>query len=125
MVKLVDARDSKSRGLRLMRVRFPPPAPKVFLRPFQHGPAIQLPLPAVTVLLRHRLHHNRSNDQLPQDLPGTIEELVLSGFPPSELASFCSPDFIDQMRLDGCATSELRAGCAVSPCAWYLTGAAA
>ena len=27
VVKLVDARDSKSRGLRLMRVRFPPPAP--------------------------------------------------------------------------------------------------
>ncbi len=41
------------------------------------------------------------------------------------VSSFCSPDFIDQMRLDGCATSELKAGCAVSPCAWYLTGAAA
>ena len=40
VVKLVDARDSKSRGLRLMRVRFPPPAPRVFLHPFQDSPAV-------------------------------------------------------------------------------------
>lgn len=41
------------------------------------------------------------------------------------ISGFCSPRFIDEMRLDGCATSELRAGGAVSPCAWYLTPAAA
>jgi pyruvate-formate lyase-activating enzyme len=40
------------------------------------------------------------------------------------ISSFCSPHFIDEMRLDGCATSELRGLGAVSPCAYYLASAA-
>jgi pyruvate-formate lyase-activating enzyme len=40
------------------------------------------------------------------------------------VSSFCPPRFIDEMRLGGCATAELRAGGPISPCACYLTATA-
>ncbi len=46
-----------------------PPAPKVFFGPFPHDSLVQFPMPAVSVDLWHRLHFNRSHDELAEDLP--------------------------------------------------------
>ena len=45
VVKLVDARDSKSRGLRLMRVRFPPPAPSAHVHTTVRSPDLTRSVP--------------------------------------------------------------------------------
>ena len=56
-----------------------PPDLKVFLRPFQDRPAVELPRPSIPLNFGQRFHPDRPRHNLLQDLPGS------DGIPPEDV----------------------------------------